>query len=243
MLRTTIFPGRYVQGVGALASLGDEIARFGQAAFLIVDPFVAENIGDRIERGTGDTVDPHMERFGREASDEEIDRLTDMVPEGRIEVIVGVRGGKTLDIAKAVAHHTQLRVVSVPTIASTDAPSSGLVVIYTPEGAFKRYLFLPTNPDVVLVDTQGIAEAPVKFLVSGMGDALATWFEAESARQFSAANITGNLGSMTAYALARRCRVIEPNPRRERDRGKSDHRVNRTLFRCHGSSPPVIGTM
>ena len=34
----------------------------------------------------------------------------------------------------------------------------------------------------MLVDTRVIAEAPVRFLVAGMGDALATWFEADSCR-------------------------------------------------------------
>jgi Glycerol dehydrogenase and related enzymes len=44
MIRATIFPGRYVQGSGALNSLGKELKRFGRNAFLITDPFVYENI-------------------------------------------------------------------------------------------------------------------------------------------------------------------------------------------------------
>jgi glycerol dehydrogenase len=55
------------------------------------------------------------------------------------------------------------------------------------------------------VDTQVVAEAPVRFLAAGMGDALATWFEAESCRIKRAPNIAGELGSMTAYALAKLC--------------------------------------
>ena len=78
-------------------------------------------------------------------------------------------------------------------------------MIYTSEGEFKQYLFLPKNPDLVLVDTRVIAHAPVRFLVSGMGDALATWFEADSCRRKYAKNMTGAVGSMTAYALARVC--------------------------------------
>jgi glycerol dehydrogenase len=61
------------------------------------------------------------------------------------------------------------------------------------------------NPEVVLVDTRLIARAPVRFLVSGMGDALATWLEASSCKAKFAPNITGDVGSMTAYALARLC--------------------------------------
>lgn len=38
----------------------------------------------------------------------------------------------------------------------------------------QRYLVLPRNPDLVLVDSAIIAKAPVRLLVSGMGDALST---------------------------------------------------------------------
>jgi glycerol dehydrogenase len=93
----------------------------------------------------------------------------------------------------------------VPTIASTDAPCSALAVIYTAEGEFKRYLILPSNPTVVLVDTRVVAQAPARFLVSGMGDALATMFEARSCQTKYAGNMTGRIGSMTAYALADLC--------------------------------------
>jgi glycerol dehydrogenase len=57
----------------------------------------------------------------------------------------------------------------------------------------------------VLVDTRVIAEAPVRFLVAGMGDALATWFEAESCRRAAAPNQCGGLGTLAAYQLARLC--------------------------------------
>jgi glycerol dehydrogenase len=146
-----------------------------------------------------------VEPFGRECSDEEIGRLAEVATKAKGRVIVGIGGGKTLDTAKAVAHELKLPVIIVPTIASTDAPCSALSVIYTPEGKFKRYLFLPGNPDVVLVDTAIISRAPVRFLVSGMGDALATWFEADSCKKKYAPNMTGHVGSMIAYAVARLC--------------------------------------
>jgi glycerol dehydrogenase len=114
-------------------------------------------------------------------------------------------GGKTIDTAKAVAGALKVPVAVAPTIASTDAPCSAESVIYTPDGRVKRYLFHTRNPDLVILDTHVVAQAPSRFLVSGMGDALATWFEAESCRQKYAPNVTGDLGSRTAYALARLC--------------------------------------
>lgn len=66
------------------------------------------------------------------------------------------------------------------TIASTDAPCSVLSVIYTDAGEFDRYLILPHHPNMVIVDTQIAAGAPVRLLAAGIGDALATWFEARA---------------------------------------------------------------
>ncbi len=94
--------------------------------------------------------------------------------------MVGIGGGKTLDTAKAIGYYQKLPVVVIPTIASTDAPTSALSVIYTEAGEFEEYLIYPKNPDMVVMDTAIIAKAPVRLLVSGMGDALSTWFEAKA---------------------------------------------------------------
>ncbi len=205
MISTSIFPGRYTQGAGALDTLGAEVARFGQNAYVICDPFVMDTLLSKFKAPLEKAVQAKIVRFAGECSDEEIDRLSTEARESGCDVIVGVGGGKTLDTAKAVAYSLKVPIAVVPTVASTDAPCSALAVIYTQEGAFKRYLLLPANPNLVLVDTQVVAAAPVRFLISGMGDALATWFEAESCRKGYRGNMTGNLGSMTAYALARLC--------------------------------------
>jgi glycerol dehydrogenase len=204
VLTTSIFPGRYVQGAHALASLGEEVKRLASNALVLVDGFVAEHLSGVVAEGLADL--PHrLERFEGECCRDEIDRLVALAGSGDIDAIVGIGGGKAMDTAKAVAHELGCPVVIVPTLASTDAPCSALSVIYTPEGQFESYLVLPRNPDVVLVDTAVIARAPVRFLVAGIGDALATWFEAESCQIRRAANMTGRPGTMTAYGLARLC--------------------------------------
>lgn len=203
MISTTIFPGRYVQGDGAIDLLTDEIARLGTKALAIVDKGVIPFVGDHVKGDSKAAI--AVEAFNGECSDEEIERIGKRVAAENVNVIAGVGGGKSLDTAKAVAHASGLPVVIVPTLASTDAPCSALSVIYTPEGEFKRYLFLPKNPDVVLVDTKLIVGAPVRLLVAGMGDAMATWFEAEDCKISESNNMTGRPGSATAYGLAKMC--------------------------------------
>jgi glycerol dehydrogenase len=205
VIRTTIFPGRYVQGAGAIERLGGEVARLGSTAFLCGSPFVVDTLLPTFRAGVESEVELAVARFNRECTEAEIDRLTGLARESGAEVVVGVGGGKLLDTAKAVAYHLDRPVIIVPTLASTDAPCSALSVIYTPEGIVESGLVLPRNPDLVLVDTAIIAQAPVRFLVAGMGDALSTWFEADACRQTYSGNMTGDVGSFTAFALARLC--------------------------------------
>jgi glycerol dehydrogenase len=114
-------------------------------------------------------------------------------------------GGKTIDTAKIAAERAQIPVIIVPTIASTDAPCSGCAVLYSEEGVFDSVHYQKMNPQVVLVDTTIIAEAPARFLVAGMGDALATWFEARSCDRTQSPNACGGMSTMTGLSLARLC--------------------------------------
>ncbi len=205
MITTTLFPGRYVQGRGALTRLGRELSRLGNRHLLISSPYPLEHLLPPVLPEVERAGTVRVERFGGECTDQEIDRLSAVAEDFKANTVTALGGGKTLDAAKAVAVRAGVPVIVVPTIASTDAPCSSVCVIYSPEGVFERADLLPRNPDIVLVDTGVIAAAPARFLVAGMGDALATWFEAESCRIGRGRNISGEAGSMTAHALARLC--------------------------------------
>lgn len=203
MLTKTQFPGQYIQGYDAIKQLGKQVKNFGQKAYLICDPFVYDKMLGDFQASLADEINIEKEKFHGECSDEEVERISSKAKD--VDIIIGIGGGKTLDTAKAVAYQLGLPVAIVPTIASTDAPCSALSVIYTPQGQFKRYLILPSNPEIVLVDTKIVCQAPVEFLVAGMGDALATWFEARSCQRASSPNMSGMKGSVSAYTLAKLC--------------------------------------
>ena len=120
-------------------------------------------------------------------------------------LVIGIGGGKIFDTAKAVAHYAGTPVFICPTIASTDAPCSALSVIYTEEGVFEKYLFLPANPNLVLMDTEIIVKSPVRLTVAGMGDALATYFEARACKRSGATSCAGGKTTEAAMALAELC--------------------------------------
>lgn len=146
-----------------------------------------------------------VHNFGGECTQDEIDAGVAAAREIGAGTVVGVGGGKTLDTSRGVAAEVGAAMVNCPTLASSDAPCSALSVVYTPAGEVTRISYYPRNPELVLVDCSLVAAAPRRYLVSGMGDALATWYEA---RTVIAAHGTNNLGgavTLTAGALAELC--------------------------------------
>ena len=199
-----VAPKKYVQGRGVMASLGVYVGELGKDALVICDDQVWSLVGETVERSLADSeVRLVREPFNGECSHREIERMKGVAEREGVAVVVGVGGGKTLDAAKAVGHQTGTAWVTVPTVASTDAPTSALSVIYTDDGAFEEYMFLPHNPDAVIVDTEVAANAPFRFLVSGMGDALATWIEARASAEARSSAMAGGPPTIAALALAR----------------------------------------
>lgn len=216
MRKALICPTKYVQGENELLNLGYFISTFGKSALLIAHP-------DDIAR-VKSTLDATAEKyqitfvesgFSGECSRQEVKRLQQVAKENNCECTIGLGGGKAIDTSKCVAEGNNL--IIVPTIAATDAPTSHSAVLYTPDGAFDDYAYFKQSPSVVLIDTTIIANAPVRFLVSGMGDALSTYFEAR-ATSMAYANVNAGLpcgyregltapakSTKTAFALAKLC--------------------------------------
>jgi glycerol dehydrogenase len=207
-MKVMISPSRYVQGPNVINDIAKQCQALalGSKALITGGKTALSIVKDKIAAAFETAgIGMHAELFQGECCDKEIERLKKISEENGADFIIGVGGGKALDTAKAVAHYLNVPIVIVPTIAATDAPTSALSVIYTEEGVFQEYLVLPKNPDLVIVDTQIIAEAPARLFVSGMGDALATWFEAAACKQASSLNLPGGNSTETALALARLC--------------------------------------
>jgi glycerol dehydrogenase len=78
--------------------------------------------------------------------------------------------------------------------------------MYTPEGVGIGPEFFPNSPALVVVDTRLIASSPIRHFIAGMGDALATFYEARTCfRNPSGRNMIGARITIAALALAELC--------------------------------------
>jgi glycerol dehydrogenase len=206
MVKIMIAPNRYIQGPGVTKEMGKYVSHLGSKFLFIGGPTAVSLVQEPVAACfRAASLDCQFERFSGECTRSSAEALSERARHINAEVIVGVGGGRAIDTAKAVSHALDSRLVILPTVASNDAPCSALAVQYKENHMLDRFLILRRNPDVVLVDSKIIAEAPSRYFVAGMGDALATWFEASTCTKSGAKNLPGGTTTSAALTLAKLC--------------------------------------
>ncbi len=201
-------PAAYVQGAGVLDDAAEHFERLtGERAYVLGGETSLSVAGDRVGRGLRAAgIEPVETQRGVErCTRERIETLAERVEGVGADLVVGVGGGVAVDVATAAADATGAELAAVPTIAATDAPTSTVGVVYDDAGNYEDIVTRERNPELVLVDTAAIAAAPARFLAHGMGDALATTFEAEAVARAGTETVAGGKASPAALELARAC--------------------------------------
>lgn len=199
-------PARYVQGAGELDNLGRNVKKLGEKFLIVCSEHGWARFGDRVMASlAGQEKTWAISYFGGEATKAEVFAKMDECKAQNCDVIVGMGGGKALDTAKAAAENLGLPCVIIPTVASNDAPCSGVAVLYNEEGVVVKAVLMRRNPDLVLVDTQIVADAPERLFVCGLGDALSTMFEARACLKSGARTMARGNVSNTGMMMARLC--------------------------------------
>lgn len=199
-------PAKYFQGPNLIDDLGSLVKPFGKRFLILTEGFIFDKKKEEINKSfckEGLEFTPSL--FNGECTKNEIDRVTVVAQQAGAEAVIGFGGGKVLDTAKYVAYKCGVPCISVPSISSTDAPCTSVVVIYTETGEVEISTNVPESPRLIVVDSQLISEAPIRLFVSGMGDALSTYFEARTSKELKFENILGGEITESAMALAKVC--------------------------------------
>ncbi len=195
-------PLKYIQGPGEFDRLESYTNVFGSHVLFVIDGFLYEDLKARLGKAYASTSSTFTAlKFGGECCAEEFQRLATQARSG-CDVLVGIGGGKTMDTAKIVANELDLPLIIVPSSASTDAPTSAMSVVYTKDGVYVKNVRHKRHASLVLLDTEIIAKAPIRFFVAGMGDALATYIESMANERSDSPNLIGKGYRRTKASMA-----------------------------------------
>jgi glycerol-1-phosphate dehydrogenase [NAD(P)+] len=155
----------------ALDRLGAYLKRGGHhKVAVLLSKGLVPPLPDRLRRGLEEqSVEPIA---WVEVADNDLEstaRLFADLPKG-VTAVVGVGGGKALDVAKYVGFLSRLPYYAVPTSLSNDgfcSPQSSLTI------RGKRRSLAATLPFGVIVDTAVCRDAPRVLMLSGIGDLVA----------------------------------------------------------------------
>lgn len=179
LITTMMAPAQVVRGAGALAQMGEAIARLGTRPLIVGGrrslPAVQPFLHPPLQQQGLQFVEAH---YGADCSELGLTQLRQAAAQHQADVIIGVGGGKALDAAKLLAHQQRLPIVTIPTSAATCAAWTALSNVYTNDGAFLYDVGLPRCPDLLILDYDLVQTAERRTLVAGIGDALAKWYEA-----------------------------------------------------------------
>lgn len=176
-IRVVPGPANYFSHPGSLARLHDffspeQLSRavwiFGERALAGARPFLPQAFH---APGAKQIL------FKGHCSERDVNALVQQAGNDRA-VVIGIGGGALLDTVKAVARRLGLPVVAIPTIAATCAAWTPLSVWYNDAGQALQFEIFDDANFLVLVEPQIILNAPVEYLLAGIGDTLAKWYEA-----------------------------------------------------------------
>ncbi len=176
-IRVVTGPANYFSYRGAIARLSDfysdeQLAAalwvYGQRALEAAKPWLPEVFN---------APDAKRVLFSAHCSESEVARIVAKAGADR-RVVIGVGGGAVLDTAKVVARKLGLPLVAIPTIAATCSAWTPLSVWYNDAGQALRYEIFNDANHLVLVEPEIILRAPQEYLLAGIGDTLAKWYEA-----------------------------------------------------------------
>ncbi len=200
-------PGYYVHKADAISDLGGLLNQVGYRRTLIISGVRSyQSAQTAIE----ETLNKHqipwkLCQYGGECSDHEAERI--LGEQGRRwDVVVGVGGGKVIDLSKLVAWRLSVPLVTIPTVVSNCAATTSNAVVYDGQGRVKESRLGLVPPLWALVDDTVLSRSPQRYLVSGLGDTLAKPYEARiGARGESVLEVSAlSIATLAVDGIARR---------------------------------------
>lgn len=166
--------GKFIYGHGCIKQLADEVERLGGKPLIVGGPTTIPLVLSLISSDfKAKGIDPVIYTLTGACSKNNANLLKAMTKEHGCTVILGVGGGKCMDLAKCAATFANMDLINVPTSVATCAASSAVCIMYTDAGVPDGSVQMGKEVDVVIADTDVIATAPKRTLAAGIFDSIA----------------------------------------------------------------------
>lgn len=204
-------PRNVLVGHGVLDDVSEAVADAGVTGtpLIVTSPTPKEVAGDRVADQYPDATVATI----TEASFDAVERIRTTADDGAVDFLIGVGGGKAIDVAKLAADDLDMGLISVPTAASHDGIVSGRGSI--PDGD-TRHSVASSPPLAVVADTGVLADAPWELTTAGCADILSNhtavrdWQLAHRTQSVPYSEYAGTLAQMTAEMLIENAGSIRP---------------------------------
>ncbi len=163
-------PRKILVGDNVISDLGNFIRDINNGisnVVIISGETVRNKIENKILKSLYDQGIKNYWFIRKDASFETVSKLEIEIGELKPNIILGIGGGKSVDVGKMVAYSIKKPFISIPTSASHDGISSPFVSL---KGSNKPHSIKVNTPIGVLADIKLISEAPQRLLSSGCGD-------------------------------------------------------------------------
>ena len=171
------FLPRYTLGSDALTKIYETVSPYGNKVCLLYGEKAFNASKDKLLPNLKGLEIVHQEVYGKEASYTNIDRISANEDVHKADVLIGIGGGKCLDVTKMVGDRLGKPVFTVASIASTCAAVTKISIIHNDDGSFKEVFRLKNVPIHCFIDPDIIVSAPAKYFWAGMGDTMAKHVE------------------------------------------------------------------
>ena len=210
-------PRKILIGDNVIESLGEFIKDLNQNASkiaIVTGHIVQAKAGKQCRASIDGSSLKNSWHIVTDASMDSVNRLQIGLEKYSPDFIVGLGGGRSVDVAKMTAFRLSKPFVSAPTSASHDGIASPFVSV---KGLDRPHSIKANSPIGVLADTRLLSQAPMRLLASGCGDLVAKitavrdWELAREEKNEYFGAYAANLASMSAEIIIKQSHKFRNN--------------------------------
>lgn len=171
--------GKFLYGSKAIHQLPLEMHRLGGRPFIISGPTTGKILKKALDENelVRHGIKLHHVIHTQQCSCRWAKEYSSQAIGSNSTVIVGVGGGKCIDLAKCISEYAGLPIITVPTSIATCVATSSICIMYKDDGKPDQAVNMSHEVDVAIADTDIIGTAPKRLLAAGIFDSLAKYPE------------------------------------------------------------------